>query len=359
MLVVGIISLQAAWPIFMPRISLENINQEKGIFDVDKGHPQMIREAIIRVKPPLFPISMTMNRSYPIANNLTTLYDEQSNPNLEIYDSQDGRSVNIRLNRVTGWSFDEITGKIFYKADKSFMLPQIIRFGDKNISSIYKIPKSQDYELYPYNYGYSFHIENQNNFPIEIYNISFSIYNNTEAWINLKNWIESGYCIKPDYSWSNGSSVWAEVNGNLTLISEKMFSSSKMSLKIHYIPLAPYETKFPNIIFKEVVCGDSVKDKPSIASYNISGTVTSYKVIPYREDANYFIILIRNINTSKLGSTYAIPNTQYKYDLSSLPGGYTQGDVVQINVCENIQNCTASKNITVDMAKVYNDVNFP
>lgn len=64
-----------------------------------------------------------------------------------------------------------------------------------------------------------------------------------------------------------------------------------------------------------------------------------------------------------LGSTDTIPKYsyehQFKYDLASLPAGYTQGDIIQINVCENVQNCTASKNITVDMAKGYSEVNFP
>jgi len=356
-LLIGILALQAAWPIFMPRISLEDINQEAGIINADKKQYQMVREAIVRVKPPLFPL--IVNRGYPIANNLTKIYYDQTSPNLDISDSGDERNVNIKLNHVTGWSFDEISGRIKYWADKPFILPTIIQFGDKNIDSIYKIPKSQDYELYPYNYGYSFPIENENNFPLEIYDISFSINNNTEAWIDLKKWIDGGYCVSPTYSWSNGSYAGAEVNGELTLISRKMFSSSNISIQIRAIPLAPHETKFPNIIFKEIVCGDTVKDKTSYISYNITGTVTSYKVTPYREEANYFIILIRNIKTAKLGSTYAFPNTPYKYDLASLPGGYTQGDIVQINVCENVQNCTASKNITVDASKGYNEVNFP
>ncbi len=354
---IGILALQAAWPIFMPRISLEDINQEVGIINADKKQYQMVREAIVKVKPPLFPI--IVERDYPIANNLTRINYEHSSPNLDINIGHDERNINIKLNHVSGWSFDEISDRVKYLADKPFILPTIIEFENKNINNIYRIPKFQNYELYPYNYGYSFPIENQNNFPLEIYDISFSIYNNTEAWINLKKWIDGGYCVSPIYSWSNGSFAGAKVNGELTLISIEMFNSSNMSLQIGYIPLAPYETKFPNIIFEENVCGDTIKDNSSYTSYNISGKVKIDKITPFLENSNYFIILIRNINTTKLGTTYAFPNSQYKYDLAGLPGGYAQGNVVQINVCENVQNCTASKNITVDMKKGYNEVNFP
>ncbi|MCX9074441.1 MAG: hypothetical protein OIN88_07240 [Candidatus Methanoperedens sp.] len=62
-------------------------------------------------------------------------------------------------------------------------------------------------------------------------------------------------------------------------------------------------------------------------------------------------ILIKNMNTTKLGSTYAFPNTPYKYDIANLPGGYNKGDMVQISVCRDVQNCFASRNIIVDVAK--------
>ncbi len=353
-LVIGILALQAAWPIFMPRISLENLNQETGIIEADKPS-QIFQEAIVKVKPPLFPF--IMERNYPIANHLTQIYYDYSSPNLNISDNFDGRNINIKLNHVTGWSFDEISGRIKYAADQP--LPYSIPSGDKNISRIYTIPKFQKYELFPYDYGYSSPIPNPNNFPILGYNISFLIYNNTEAWIDLKKWIDSGYCVYPIYSWSNGSSASAEVNGEQTLISRKMFSSSNISLQIPYIRLSPHETKSVDIIFKETVCVAAVKDNSSYTSYNISGMIKVDRETPFIQNANYFIILIRNINTNENGTTYAFPNAQYKYDLASLPGGYAQGDVVQINLCENVQNCTVSKNITVDMMKGYDEVNLP
>jgi len=86
--------------------------------------------------------------------------------------------------------------------------------------------------------------------------------------------------------------------------------------------------------------------------------VATHEDMPYREDANYFIVLIRNLNTTKLGSTFAFPNIPYKYDLSGLSQGYSHGDIIQISVCRNAQSCIESKNITVDMAKGYDEVNF-
>jgi hypothetical protein len=85
---IGILALQAAWPIFMPRISLEDINQEVGIINADKKEYQMVREAILRIKPPLFPLNTS--NSYPIANNLAGINYDHSSPNLDISDNHDG-----------------------------------------------------------------------------------------------------------------------------------------------------------------------------------------------------------------------------------------------------------------------------
>jgi len=91
--VLGMIALQAAWPIFMPRISLEDTNQLSGVVYADKNQYQIVQEAVVKVKPPLFPF--VMSRNYPIADNLTAVYKYHSS-NLDIVDSNNKEISKLR-----------------------------------------------------------------------------------------------------------------------------------------------------------------------------------------------------------------------------------------------------------------------
>ncbi len=363
----GMIALQAAWPIFMPRISVEDTNQLSGVVYTDKNQYQIVQEAVVKVNPPLFPLFKS--RNYPIADNLTAVYKYHSS-NLDIIDSRNGRDIKITLKRVTGWSFDELSGKIIYQSDKPFRYPQFIRYDmNTNISDLIKVPKIYDYELYPeYYLTTSIPIENKNDFPVELFDLTLSIQNNTPAWNDFKTWVDDGFCVDPYYNTLNANlSDWSEwrtaditSKRKIRGIPRNMFDAPTIPVQVHYISLMPNETKNLTIGFKEIICGDDIKDSPSYKSYNISGKVKSHEDQPYRPDSNYFIILVKNMNTTKVGSTYslAIPTSAYQYDISGLPNGYTPGDIIQISVCRNAQSCIESKNITIDIAKGYDEVNF-
>ncbi|MCK5333449.1 MAG: hypothetical protein KAJ24_02970, partial [Candidatus Aenigmarchaeota archaeon] len=183
MFILGIIALQATWPIFMPIISIEDIGIEKGILYGDEKDYRLVRESIVRVKPPLFPFSNS--RDYVIAFDLREVIDNGNNRNLKITQCDDER-IHIELGKVTGWSFDELTTKINYQSHVDFKLP----IDGANISYLFEVfESSRRAERFPYYYSHDFSIENDRNaFPVDVRNLTFSIERNTNAWNSLKKW---------------------------------------------------------------------------------------------------------------------------------------------------------------------------
>lgn len=338
-IIIGLITLQAAWPIVAPRISLEDINQEKGILIADKNLPLMVREANIHVKPPLIPLPFLVNKTYPIANNLISVAYDDSSPNLQI-GKADTKNVYISLKRVTGWSFDEIAGKIKYTAEKPFDIKI------QDLIDFHKTNNLEGYELYPYDYRDSMLIENHNTFPVEIQNLPFRIEKDTPTWNGLKNWIDDGFCISARYSeqWDYRSSAYA-LYANGKLISKEEFDASNITLQIPYIHLSPQERKEPDIIYKEIACREALKNISQRTQYIISGKITS------KEDLKYLVIVLKYANNNHADTSWAYPNKEYRIDLAKLPNSYAQGDIIQVNICRNAQDCIASKNITIDMEK--------
>ena len=358
-LILGILALQASWPIFMPRISFEDISEGKGIIDGDKNEYQMIREATVSVKPPLFPLPFFMNQTYPVAENLKYIIDDDTSPNLRIINNNDGQNVRIVLKRVTGWSFDEVVGRVQYRSDK--------RFGIDIPDKISKVRKTTNFdtspEFLPYDYrADSLNIDNYdiskgefNDFLVQIYNYPFSIYKDTEVWNLLKIWVNDGFCSRPYYSegidFSSSASSMI-VDGNMDEISGEMFNSSKITIRVRHIRLAPQERKIASIFFKKTICSNNANIK-SLSPYRIYGTVSDIN-----GDAKYFVILVKNMNSLKTSFLWAYPDRKYEYDLATLPNGYTSGDVIQVKLCKDSENCISSKNITVDIEKGFEEVNF-
>ncbi len=345
----AMIALQAAWPLFMPRISVEDISQDSGLFfgDITDGsQSQLVREAIIKVNPPLFPL---FHRSYPIDENFRLLSTTRR-LNLQIDKSDDERSVQVKLGPVTGWSFDEITGKITYRSNKDFN----ILINSQNISNIRDIDGRRDKGLFPYDYKYeSTMIENPNKFPVLLVNLTFLIEKNTSAWNSLKKWVDNGFCILPLYSenWNSSSTYRMYSNGKFEDISNDMFNSSVVILKAPYTNLAPEERKEPYIIFEETTCDREKMSSPRVP-YLISGNIKMSKEIQ-----DYLIVLVKNVNAGKTDFVISRDNT-YQYDLANLPTGYSSNDTIQISVCRNAQDCITSKIITVNIAQGIDEVNF-
>ena len=364
-LILGILALQASWPIFMPRISFEDFSEGKGIIDGDKNEYQMIREATVRVKPPLFPLPFFMNRTYPVAENLKYIIDDDTSPNLRIINNNDGQNVRILLKRVTGWSFDEVAERVQYRSDKSFEI-KINHYNNNN--NILKLDKTHNFEpsseFFPYDYrdsaipieNYDIHKGKTNNFPVEIYNYPFSIYKDTEAWNSLKVWVNEGFCFVPYYSESmdyrSTEKSTMKIDGELGIISGEMFNSSKITIQVRYILLAPNERKTASIFFKKTTCNID-KTITQLSPYRIYG-----KVVDVSGNAKNFVILVKNLNSLKTGLIGGHFGDNYEYDLANLPNGYTSGDAIQVKLCKDSENCISSKNITVDIEKGFEEVNF-
>lgn len=361
-LIIGVIALQASWPIFMPRISLEDVSQDFGYYNADKEEFRVSSEAILRVKPALYPLPFFIERNYPIARKLGNVIYDNSISYLDIT-RVDYENIRIKLNRVTGWSFDEVSTKIKYFSSRDL----VINILPKNIT-IYESKNYYD-RKFPIAYvSENISIHNPNNFQVKVLNPIVSIYNTTDSWHYLKEWIDDGFCIRSTYSlepkyYEYYGSV-SEVHENSLLITDRVFNTSHLDLVIKGgIDLNPNDKIILSIYFMEFPCnrfGGWSEKTPQLHPYTINGTIKNEESLRY--------VLIKNINRTKteiIETRYVSYNSEdrintyeYGYDLANFPYGYNDSDMFQIQVCENAQNCILSKNITVDISRGYDELNF-
>lgn len=346
--IIGLIAIQAGWPLFMPKISIENYDITYGIYLQSTNEKLLGQYAKIKVSPPLIPFFM--QPEYPIAYNLYTVEEREKTPVMDIIKASD-RNIKIKLNSITGWEWNEISERIYYMSYQPFDVD--ISHVDVDDVYAYKNLDHQFSEAFPYDYRFYISIRNMNKFPLKIRDLTLYIENNTSAWNKLKDWVDSDYCLGVFYSedmdYTKNGYAYARIGKeNSPRITREMFRNSNITILIPAVDLQPMEEKNgKSIVFQKYLCGS----QPTVP-HPIDGTIRINN-----DAAKNKTVKLMNINTTDESVTTTNSYGQYLFELANLPNKYSIGDLVKISVCETNDYCFEERTIEVSN-EAGSDVDF-
>ena len=170
------VSLQAAYPLFQPKVSLTTLEDMWGV--VDGNEHYVTTFGLIKVRPPLFPLhGVTNSQDIQFGTNVRVIYLWRTTPLMRRELLEDNKTIRLHVN-ADGWKYDVIDEKITYEYEQRISVSlnhNIIHLHEKRAENIDN--KTVYYgEIEAYNYEY---------YPLQMRNVELVIGYNTSAWKTL------------------------------------------------------------------------------------------------------------------------------------------------------------------------------
>ena len=182
-----LVSLQAAYPVFYPKVSLTPIEDTWGVVTGDDHY--VITSSLIEVRPPLFPLhGFTNHQDIHFGTKVRSANTDHTTPLMWVEVLDDNKTIRVHVT-TDGWKYDVIGERIKYDYGQhiNFILT-------RNITLLYK----QRVENIDNKTVYYEEINAYNNedYPISLLHIELFIENNTVAWKELYELAKNGKRFK-------------------------------------------------------------------------------------------------------------------------------------------------------------------